>query len=151
MDQLKQVLSEKLAEYSQTYVEMPLVLFDDAMEHVARICRVIDQPAGNALLVGVGGSGKQSLSRLASFISKMEVFQIMVNQHYDNSAFKADLQVDADKKRTEAERACLPRITQMTPCGAYSSRRSPHPHLPVQAHVYRERETCIDLSFSLYV
>ncbi|OXB72394.1 UNVERIFIED_CONTAM: hypothetical protein H355_012866 [Colinus virginianus] len=93
MDQLKQVLDEKLAEYSQMYVEMPLVLFDDAMEHVARISRVIDQPGGNALLVGVGGSGKQSLSRLASFISKMEVFQIMVNQHYDKVAFKTDLQV----------------------------------------------------------
>ncbi|CBZ52391.1 hypothetical protein NCLIV_021800 [Neospora caninum Liverpool] len=92
MEQLKQVLDEKLDEYSQAYVEMPLVLFDDAMEHVARICRVIDQPGGNALLVGVGGSGKQSLSRLAAFISKMEMFQIMVNQHYDRTAFKTDLQ-----------------------------------------------------------
>ncbi|PHJ22028.1 dynein heavy chain family protein, partial [Cystoisospora suis] len=55
MDQLKQVLSEKLLEYSQTYVQLPLVLFDNAMEHVARISRIIDQPGGNALLVGVGG------------------------------------------------------------------------------------------------
>ncbi|KFG53719.1 dynein heavy chain family protein, partial [Toxoplasma gondii RUB] len=92
MDQLKQVLDEKLEEYSQAYVEMPLVLFDDAMEHVARVCRIIDQPGGNALLVGVGGSGKQSLSRLAAFISKMEMFQIVVNQHYDRTAFKTDLQ-----------------------------------------------------------
>nr|PIL99668.1 dynein heavy chain family protein [Toxoplasma gondii COUG] len=93
MDQLKQVLDEKLEEYSQAYVEMPLVLFDDAMEHVARVCRIIDQPGGNALLVGVGGSGKQSLSRLAAFISKMEMFQIVVNQHYDRTAFKTDLQL----------------------------------------------------------
>ncbi|PFH34573.1 dynein heavy chain family protein [Besnoitia besnoiti] len=92
MEQLKQVLDEKLQEYSKTYVDLPLVLFDDAMEHVARMCRVIDQPGGNALLVGVGGSGKQSLSRLAAFISKMEIFQVTVNQHYDRIAFKTDLQ-----------------------------------------------------------
>lgn len=111
MEQLKQVLSEKLVEYSQTYVELPLVLFDNAMEHVARISRIIDQPGGNALLVGVGGSGKQSLSRLASFICKMDVFQILVNQHYDITAFKADLQVkshqneEEDEKKRERERS----------------------------------------------
>jgi len=35
-------------------VPMNLVLFREAIEHVARIARVISQPKGNMLVVGIG-------------------------------------------------------------------------------------------------
>jgi dynein heavy chain, axonemal len=63
------VVEEYLEDYnSVSNAPMKLVMFLDAIEHVARVTRVIRLPLGNALLLGVGGSGRQSLTRLAAFM-----------------------------------------------------------------------------------
>ena len=61
------VMEEYLEDYNQiNTAQMKLVLFLDAVRHVSKISRIIRQPMGNALLLGVGGSGRQSLTRLAA-------------------------------------------------------------------------------------
>ena len=64
---LQKVSEDLLDDYNQiNTAQMNLVLFMDALKHVSRISRIIRQPLGNALLLGMGGSGRQSLTRLAS-------------------------------------------------------------------------------------
>jgi len=92
MQGLKKVVEDKLQVYNEENPAMNLVLFDDAVLHVCRICRITASPCGSALLVGVGGSGKQSLARLASFINEQAVLTIMVNHTYGLSELKADFQ-----------------------------------------------------------
>uniref|UniRef100_A0A8B9HPK8 Dynein, axonemal, heavy chain 9 n=1 Tax=Astyanax mexicanus TaxID=7994 RepID=A0A8B9HPK8_ASTMX len=90
-ESLNKTLLEALDSYNEVNAAMNLVLFGDAMSHICRINRILESPRGNALLVGVGGSGKQSLTRLAAFISSLEVFQITLKKGYGITDLKSDL------------------------------------------------------------
>ncbi|XP_034630816.1 dynein heavy chain 6, axonemal [Trachemys scripta elegans] len=86
------VLQDYLDDYNITNSkETKLVFFQDAIEHVSRIARMIRQERGNALLVGVGGTGKQSLTRLASHICGYKCFQIELSRGYNYDSFHDDL------------------------------------------------------------
>jgi dynein heavy chain len=103
-------LVEKIEEFLEDYnsavkIQMPLVMFVDACDHVSRIARMLRNPLGNALLLGVGGSGRQSLSRLATFMSAYKLFQIEVvkgygMQNWRDDAKKALMQCGIDNKQT---------------------------------------------------
>ena len=62
------------------------VMFLDAIEHVLRIARILRQPQGNALLLGVGGSGRQSMSKMATYISGFELFQVEIAKVSDSAS-----------------------------------------------------------------
>ena len=58
-DKLLQSLGERLTNYNLSAPsKMDLVFFDDAVRHVMSIMRILMQPRGNAMLIGVSGSGK---------------------------------------------------------------------------------------------
>ena len=89
--ELNKILVEALDGYNEVNAVMHLVLFEDAIFHILRINRILEAPRGNALLVGVGGSGKQSLSRLSAFIAGLDVFQITLRKGYSIADLKTDL------------------------------------------------------------
>jgi len=74
-DKLPVRILQILEEYNDRNTPMNLVLFDDALDHLTRLHRVLRMSHGHALLVGVGGSGKHSVCRLATFTANCEVLQ----------------------------------------------------------------------------
>ena len=85
-------IEEYLDDYNgQSKQPMKLIMFLDACDHVARICRILRQPQGNALLLGVGGSGRQSLSKLSTFMSSYKLFQIEVIKGYNMKDWRENL------------------------------------------------------------
>lgn len=91
-EKLVKVMEEYMEDYNHiSMTKMKLVLFMDAIEHVCRIRRILRQPLGNALLLGVGGSGRQSLTKLASYISEYECFQIELSKNYGHTEWREDI------------------------------------------------------------
>ncbi|XP_069555861.1 dynein axonemal heavy chain 3 [Brachyistius frenatus] len=89
---LQEVMEFYLDEHNNcSKAPMSLVMFKFAIEHISRICRVLKQDNGHLLLVGIGGSGRQSTTKLATFISDYVLFQIELTKNYSMSDWRDDL------------------------------------------------------------
>ena len=91
-NKLTAVLNDMLDNYNASFpTQMNLVFFEDALIHATRISRILRQPRGNAMLIGVGGSGKQSLTRISAFVANMACINIEINRGYGINEFREDI------------------------------------------------------------
>jgi dynein heavy chain len=95
LSSIKKRVNERLADYNERFPakKMELVIFDDALYHLLRTTRTINSANGNALLVGVGGSGKQSLTKLSAHICKHKFFQIQLTKSYTEKSLMEDIKI----------------------------------------------------------
>ncbi|XP_054711131.1 dynein axonemal heavy chain 3-like [Uloborus diversus] len=92
LTELSEVMNGYLDDFNQmTKTPMHLVLFKFALEHVSRISRVLKQDNGHVLLVGIGGSGRQSAARLATYMAGYETFQIEITKNYTSTEWRDDI------------------------------------------------------------
>jgi dynein heavy chain len=50
------------------------------LEHLSRISRILSKPSnGHGLLIGLGGNGRKTLSRLAAFINTCLIFKVDIS------------------------------------------------------------------------
>lgn len=104
---LREFVKARLRTFCEEEVDVPLILFNDVLEHVLRIDRVFRQPQGHLILIGVSGSGKTTLSRFVAWMNGLKVFQIRVHGRYTASDFDDDLKEVLRRCGTRGEKICF--------------------------------------------
>ncbi|XP_034944602.1 dynein heavy chain, cytoplasmic isoform X1 [Chelonus insularis] len=89
--ELRDYVRARLKVFYEEELDVPLVLFDEVLEHVLRIDRIFRQPQGHLLLIGVSGAGKTTLSRFVAWMNGLSIFQIKVHNKYTGEDFDEDL------------------------------------------------------------
>ncbi|VDO04672.1 unnamed protein product [Rodentolepis nana] len=90
-DVCKAITEELMVSYNEQVGNLNLVLFNDALNHLSVIHRILRLEGGHALLVGVSGSGKKALARLAAFIAGLRVFEISLSKSYGEAELCEDI------------------------------------------------------------
>jgi dynein heavy chain 1, cytosolic len=106
-EQLREFVKARLKTFCEEEVDVPLILFNEVLEHVLRIDRVFRQPQGHLILIGVSGSGKTTLSRFVAWMNGLKVFQIKVHGKYSAEDFDDDLRDVLRRSGTKGEKICF--------------------------------------------
>jgi dynein heavy chain 1, cytosolic len=106
-DELKGFLGARLRVFYEEELDVPLVVFDDVLEHVLRIDRVLRQPMGHLLLVGDSGAGKTVLSKFVSWMNGLNIFQIKAHSRYGMDDFNEDLRGVMRRVGVDGEKVCF--------------------------------------------
>jgi len=106
-DELRNFLGARLKIFYEEELDVPLVVFDEVLEHILRIDRVLRQPMGHLLLVGDSGAGKTVLSKFVSWMNGLSIFQIKAHSRYSIEDFNEDLRNLMRRVGVDNEKVCF--------------------------------------------
>lgn len=106
-EELKDFLSQRLRVFYEEELDVQLVVFDEVLDHILRIDRVLRQPMGHLLLVGDSGAGKTVLSKFVSWMNGLNIFQIKAHSRYGMEDFNEDLRAVMRRVGVDGERVCF--------------------------------------------
>ena len=106
-DALRQFVKARLKVFYEEELNVALVVFNQVLDHVLRIDRVLRQPLGHVLLIGASGAGKTVLSRFVAWHNGYSVFQIKAHRGYGQMEFENDLRKVMKRSGCKGETVCF--------------------------------------------
>ncbi len=103
-EQLREFTKARLRVFYEEELDVPLVLFDEVLDHVLRIDRIFRQNQGHLLLIGASGAGKTTLSRFVAWMNGLSVFQVKAHKGYTANDFDEDLRNVLRRSGTRGEK-----------------------------------------------
>lgn len=100
-------IKERLRVFADEVLDVELALYDEAVDHILRIDRVLKQAQGHMILVGPSSSGKTTLTKFVSWINGLKIHQLGVNRRYTLNEFDATLKDLLKRSGVGDERICF--------------------------------------------
>lgn len=106
-DELHQFVTARMRTFCEEVVDVPLILYDDLLDHVLRIDRVLRQPQGHLILIGPSSSGRTTLTRFVCWMNGIRSTQLKTTRSYSYEAFAMDLRNILKQTGCYGERVCF--------------------------------------------
>ncbi|KAJ2996813.1 hypothetical protein HDV02_006191 [Globomyces sp. JEL0801] len=106
-ESLTEFISARLQVFYEEESDIPIVLFNSAVNHILRIDRVFRQSQGHLLLIGISGSGKSTLTRFVAWMNGISVYQPSMHSNYSSADFDDDLRVILRRSGYQGEKICF--------------------------------------------
>jgi dynein heavy chain 1 len=106
-EEFRTFVQARMKVFNEEELNVPIVVFDEVIDHVLRIDRVLNQPIGHALLIGASGSGKTVLSRFVAWMNGISTFMIKIHKNYQDKDFDEDLRQVMKRAGCKNEKICF--------------------------------------------
>ncbi|XP_008581746.1 PREDICTED: cytoplasmic dynein 2 heavy chain 1-like, partial [Galeopterus variegatus] len=104
---LKDVIKKGLIHYGRDNQNLDILLFQEVLEYMSRIDRVLSFPGGSLLLAGRSGVGRRTITSLVSHMHGAVLFSPKISRGYELKQFKNDLKHVLHLAGIEAQQVVL--------------------------------------------
>lgn len=105
-DALRSYAQARLRGFAEEALDTELVLHDAVLDLALACDRVLQQPAGHLLLVGVAGSGRTTVARFCAWLRGLTLYSLPSAKSYDEARFDDDLRALLRRVGVRGERVC---------------------------------------------
>jgi len=92
LELIKKKIELELEEYNATKKDtMAISIFDFAVLQILKICRILKLDKSHGLLLGLGGSGRQTLTKLSSYMMGQQLVTLEVSKGYNQEKWRTDI------------------------------------------------------------
>eukprot|EP00073_Rattus_norvegicus_P049160 XP_017451443.1 PREDICTED: cytoplasmic dynein 2 heavy chain 1-like isoform X1 [Rattus norvegicus] len=104
---LKDVIKKGLIHYGRDNQNLDILLFQEVLEYMSRIDRVLSFPGGSLLLAGRSGVGRRTVTSLVSHMHGAVLFSPKISRGYEPKQFRTDLKHVLHLAGIEAQQVVL--------------------------------------------
>lgn len=104
---LKSFVKERFNIFNQEESNADIILYDELLEHILRIDRVLKNDQGHLILVGPSGSGKTTLTKFVSWMNGIRVVQLNITKSFSLSDFEKILRNLLIRSAVQNEKICF--------------------------------------------